>query len=126
MIFKTLSLENFRVFNGLHTIDLAPKRDGLLAKPVILFGGLNGAGKTSILTAIRLALLGKKAIGNVVSKKDFNDYLAHQINSKATKEHHSPLAKVSLAFTHTHQGEHSTYQGRKKLVCKYRRVVSAL
>jgi len=110
MIFKTLSLENFRVFNGLHTIDLAPKRDGLLAKPVILFGGLNGAGKTSILTAIRLALLGKKAIGNVVSKKDFNDYLAQQINSKATKEHHSPLAKVSLAFTHTHQGEHSTYR----------------
>lgn len=110
MFFKTLSLENFRVFNGLHTIDLAPKRDGLLAKPVILFGGLNGAGKTSILTAIRLALLGKKAIGHTVSKKDFNDYLAQQINNKAAKEQQSPLTKVSLVFTHTHQGEHSTYR----------------
>lgn len=110
MIFKTLSLENFRVFNGLHNIDLAPKRVGLLAKPVILFGGLNGAGKTSILTAIRLALLGKKAIGSAVSKKDFNDYLAQQINNKAVKEQSEPVARVSLAFTHTHQGEHSTYR----------------
>jgi DNA sulfur modification protein DndD len=109
MIFKTLSLENFRVFNGLHTIELAPKRDGLISKPVILFGGLNGAGKTSILSAIRLALLGKKAIGNTVTKKDFNNYLAQQVNNKAAKEHSGPVAKVSLAFTHTHQGQHSTY-----------------
>ena len=109
MIFKTLSLENFRVFNGLHTIELAPKRDGLLSKPVILFGGLNGAGKTSILTAIRLALLGKKAIGNAVNKKDFNSYLAQQINNKAVKEQSAAVAKVSLTFTHTHQGLHSTY-----------------
>lgn len=110
MIFKTLSLENFRVFNGLHNIELAPRRDGLLSKPVVLFGGLNGAGKTSILTAIRLALLGRKAIGNAVSKKDFNEYLAEQINKKAVKDDTDPVAKVSLEFTHTHQGEHSTYR----------------
>lgn len=110
MIFKTLSLENFRVFNGLHTIELAPRRDGLLSKPVILFGGLNGAGKTSILSAIRLALLGKKVIGNTVTKKDFSDYLTQQINNKAAKEHETPVAKVSLAFTHTHQGIHSIYR----------------
>ena len=110
MIFKTLSLENFRVFNGQHNIELAPRRDGLLSKPVVLFGGLNGAGKTSILTAIRLALLGRKAIGNAVSKKEFNEYLAEQINKKAVKDTTDPVAKVSLEFTHTHQGEHSTYR----------------
>ena len=110
MIFKTLSLENFRVFNGQHNIELAPRRDGLLSKPVVLFGGLNGAGKTSILTAIRLALLGRKAIGNAVSKKDFNEYLTEQINKKAVKDNTDPIAKVSLEFTHTHQGKHSTYR----------------
>jgi DNA sulfur modification protein DndD len=110
VIFKTLSLENFRVFNGLHSIELAPKRDGLLSKPVILFGGLNGAGKTSILTAVRLVLLGKKAIGSALSKKQFHDYLAQQINNKAAKEHSAPVAKVSLAFSHTHQGKHNHYQ----------------
>ena len=110
MIFKTLSLENFRVFNGLHNIELAPRRDGLLSKPIVLFGGLNGSGKTSILTAIRLALLGRKAIGNAVSKKDFNEYLTEQINKKAVKDNTDPVAKVSLEFTHTHQGKHNTYR----------------
>ena len=110
MIFKTLSLENFRVFNGLHNIELAPRRDGLLSKPVVLFGGLNGAGKTSILSAIRLALLGRKTIGNAVSKKDFNEYLTEQINKKAVKDNTDPVAKISLEFTHTHQGKHSTYR----------------
>ncbi|MBJ2138209.1 DNA sulfur modification protein DndD [Paraglaciecola chathamensis] len=110
MIFKTLTLTNFRVFNGQHSIELAPRRDGLLAKPVILFGGLNGAGKTSILSAIRLVLLGRKAIGNAVSKKDFHHYLEQQINNKAIKELQATVASVKLEFTHTHQGKHSTYQ----------------
>ena len=114
MIFKTLSLENFRVFNGLHNIELAPRRDGLRSKPVVLFGGLNGAGKTSILTAIRLVLLGRKAIGNAISKKDFNEFLAEQINKKAIRDNTHPAAKVSLEFTHTHQGEHSTYRVVRK------------
>lgn len=110
MIFKTLSLENFRVFNDIHEIELAPRKDGLLSKPVILFGGLNGAGKTSILTAIRLALLGRKAIGATLSKKDFHKYLVEQINAKAAKESENPITKVSLDFTHTHQGNHSIYR----------------
>ena len=103
MIFKTLSLENFRVFNGVHHIELAPRREGVISRPVVLFGGLNGAGKTSILSAIRLALLGRKSIGNAVSKKDFNEYLTQQINQKAVKDTTDPVAKVSLEFTHTHQ-----------------------
>jgi len=110
MIFQNLSLENFRVFNGSHQVELSPRRDGLLAKPVILFGGLNGAGKTSILTAIRIALLGRKAVGNVVTKKDFHSYLNEQINKKAIKDSSDAIAKISLEFTHTHQGEHSLYR----------------
>ena len=46
MIFKRLILENFRVFNGFEQIDLAPRKAGVFHQPVILFGGLNGAGKT--------------------------------------------------------------------------------
>jgi len=110
MIFKTLSLQNFRVFNGLHNIELAPRRDGILSKPVVLFGGLNGSGKTSILSAIRLALLGRKAIGNAVSNKEFNEYLTEQVNKKAIKDNTDPIAEVSLEFAHTHQGKHSIYR----------------
>lgn len=109
MIFKSLTLDNFRVFNGCHTIELAPRRDGLLSKPIVLFGGLNGAGKTSILSAIRIALLGRRAVSNSFSKKDYQEYLTEQINSSAIKDDDKAPATIKLEFTHTHQGEHSVY-----------------
>ena len=65
MIFNSLILENFRVFEGIHHIDLTTSKD----EPIVLFGGLNGAGKTSILTAIRLALFGKSSLGGAKTKK---------------------------------------------------------
>lgn len=109
MIFKTLTLENFRVFSGSHKIELAPRRDGLLYKPVVLFGGLNGAGKTSILAAIRIALLGRRAVHVTLNKKDYQQHLNEQINSSAFRLDKSAIATIKLEFTHTHQGEHSIY-----------------
>lgn len=47
MLIKQLVLHNFRVFNGTHTIDLAPRKrpHEVNPRPIVLFGGLNGAGK---------------------------------------------------------------------------------
>ncbi|WDE13492.1 DNA sulfur modification protein DndD [Thalassomonas haliotis] len=109
MIFKTLTLNNFRVFNDETTIDLSPRRDGVLEKNIILFGGLNGAGKTSILTATRLALLGKRALGQAIHKKDYQAYLTEQINKAALKDDGNSSASIILEFTHTHQGKHNHY-----------------
>ena len=109
MIFKKLTLENFRVFNGEHSLDLQPKKDGLLSKPIILFGGLNGAGKTSILTAIRLLLLGRRALSSIPNNKEYADYLSQQLNNKAKKEDNAAKASISLEFTHTHQGKHGVF-----------------
>lgn len=110
MIFKKLILENFRVFHGSECIDLTPRKAGVFHQPVILFGGLNGAGKTSILTAIRLALLGKRAVSDVISKKDYQGFLAEQINKNAIAADKNARAKVTLVFTYTHQGVHKQYE----------------
>lgn len=109
MIFKQLILENFRVFHGTETLDLAPRKAAVYHQPVILFGGLNGAGKTSILTAIRLALLGKRAVSEVISKKDYQAYLAEQINKTAIANEANTAAKITLTFTYTHHGVHNEY-----------------
>lgn len=109
MIFKTLTVNNFRVFNAEHTIELAPRKDGVFTKPIVLFGGLNGAGKTSILTAIRLLLMGKRAVGAAVSAKDYADYLTAQINNKAQADESSATASIRLEFSHTHKGKHNTF-----------------
>ena len=114
MIFKTLTLNNFRVFNGQTTIDLNPRKEGMFERPIILFGGLNGAGKTSILTAIRLALLGKRALGAVITKKDYLSYLNEQTNKTAIKTHQDAEGSITLSFSHTHQGKHNLYEVTRK------------
>jgi len=57
MIIKQLTLENFGIYHGKHCIDLSVE-DG---KPIILFGALNGGGKTTFLDALQLVLYGKHA-----------------------------------------------------------------
>ena len=49
MIFTNLTLNNIGPYKGKHEFNLKPEVDGVNSKPVILFGGLNGAGKTQIL-----------------------------------------------------------------------------
>ena len=54
MIFTNLTLNNIGPYKGKHEFNLKPEVDGVKSKPVILFGGLNGAGKTQILESIKL------------------------------------------------------------------------
>ena len=65
MIFKTLCIQNFGLFCGSHEFDLEPRIKYRKTRPIILFGGKNGAGKTTFLEAILLCLYGKNALGIV-------------------------------------------------------------
>ena len=49
MTIKKLRLENFGVYAGIHEIDLSPASR---EKPIVLFGGLNGGGKTTLVNVI--------------------------------------------------------------------------
>lgn len=57
MILDTIILENFGAYRGRQEATLTPKP----GKPIVLFGGLNGGGKTTLLDAIQLAFYGPKA-----------------------------------------------------------------
>lgn len=113
MLIKQLVLHNFRVFNGTHKVDLAPRKRAheVHDRPIILFGGLNGAGKTSILTAIRFALYGRLAFSNVIQNKDYIsqlDSLIHNGNSidgKLPEE-----AFIELTFTYNKGGNESEFK----------------
>ena len=68
MIIHSLELTNYRVFSGKHDIQLAPSSK---KKNITLFGGLNGAGKTSILSAVKFALHGEKAFGQFLTRIEY-------------------------------------------------------
>ena len=76
MILDTIILENFGAYGGRQEANLTPQ-DG---KPIILFGGLNGGGKTTLLDAIQLALYGAKARISNRGRLPYKDYLRDSIH----------------------------------------------
>jgi DNA sulfur modification protein DndD len=76
MIIEKLRLCNLGIYAGEMTIDLTPASP---EKPVILVGGLNGRGKTTLRNAILLCLHGRNAQCNNRGSKGYNQYLASLI-----------------------------------------------
>jgi DNA sulfur modification protein DndD len=79
MQFLKLTLKNFGPYAGNQTINLCPETDGNPC-PVILIGGMNGGGKTTLLDAIRLALYGVRAQCSTRGNLSYSDFLNQCIN----------------------------------------------
>ena len=108
MILNTLKLGNFRVYRGDHEIDLRPEEPSG-KKPIILFGGLNGAGKTSILTAVRLTLYGRRILGAKVPSDEYHRYLSDCIHKPTGSERTPNSAYVRLNFSDSRGGHQHEY-----------------
>ncbi|UPR57311.1 DNA sulfur modification protein DndD [Vibrio sp. ED004] len=132
MLITKLTLNNFRVFRGVHEIDLRPaparlSKNGPIEgteRPIILFGGLNGAGKTSILTAVRLALFGRQSFSQVLSNGEYVDALAELIHKGVGHGGVQDNASIELEFKYSQNGEENTYKvirgwkrGKKDNLC---------
>lgn len=108
MILNTLKLGNFRVYKGDHEIDLTPG-DAKKNKPIILFGGLNGAGKTSILTAVRLALYGRRILGPKVGTEAYHRFLSDSIHKPSGDGRVPNSAYVRLSFSDSTAGRQHNF-----------------
>lgn len=71
MILDKIIIENYGVFGGRHEVTLTPDNH----KPIILFGGMNGSGKTTFLDAIQLALYGSRARISNRGRLAYKNYL---------------------------------------------------
>lgn len=100
MIFTELIIENFGVYAGKHKINLRPENKENI-QPIILFGGMNGGGKTTLMDAIRLALYGHRAKCSTRGNLTYSDFLSQSVNSQATS---GDVAKIQLSFEHIFEG----------------------
>lgn len=98
MIFLELTLENFNSYKGRHTFNLQPAVNTEGTRPIILIGGLNGGGKTTLMDAIRLALYGQRAqIDRRKKNQSYSEFLSQCVSSQTPPD---TLATVELSFQH--------------------------
>lgn len=103
MTFDHLVLHNFSLYRGRQEFALTPKP----GKPIILVGGLNGTGKTTILDALQLVLYGKLARCSNRGSLPYEQFLQRTIN-----RHVDPAegAAIEVQFRHISAGIEHTYR----------------
>lgn len=101
MLFKEFVLHNFGIYRGRHVVNLEPER----GRPIILFGALNGSGKTTFLDGLQLVLYGKQARCAGRGSMAYPDFLRSCINRYIPP---GEGAALELQFTHHHEGRWQT------------------
>ena len=107
MILQQLTLRNFGLYCDEHVFDLSPGRKRKRAAPIVLFGGINGGGKTTILDAIQLVLYGNRARCSKRGDKSYDDFLRESIHHGVDL---AVGAAVQLGFRFAAEGEEHLYE----------------
>lgn len=109
MVLKKLILENYGPFLGSCEIDLAP-RAPVGERPICLIGALNGAGKTSVLDAIGIALYGARARPAARTGLAWRDFLCAARHADSPRDERSV---IELRFDEHGEGAVRTYRIRR-------------
>lgn len=83
MKINRIKLYNFSSYEGENVFDFSCESD---KKNIVLIGGKNGAGKTSLFTAIKVALYGPLAYGYVGTNSYYISKIKDLINTKAFQQ----------------------------------------
>lgn len=92
MILRELVLENFGPYRDRACVNLTPTADDEV-RPIILFGGMNGGGKTTFMDAIRLAFYGQRAQCSTRGNLSYGDFLSQAVNNRSVGK-----TRIELAF----------------------------
>lgn len=103
MILESIALENFGAYGGRQEANLIPEK----GKPIILFGGMNGGGKTTLLDAVQLAFYGAKARISNRGKLKYKDYLRESIHRSVDP---SEGSGITLRFRRIIKGESRVFE----------------
>lgn len=103
MILDRIILDNFGAYGGRQEAHLTPDS----GKPVILFGGMNGGGKTTFLDALQLGLYGRKARTSNRGGKGYRDYLSQCIHRGSDP---GEGASITIQFHRISEGKLTHYE----------------
>lgn len=113
MKLNKLVLKNIGLFRGKNEFNLSTDFSSSPNKPIILFGGLNGSGKTTIFDSVKLCLYGKEMAPGL-SESKYQEYLINKIhhsNSLLVQPYH---ASIEIEFQYSRYGEINTYNVKRE------------
>ncbi|MFI5529262.1 DNA sulfur modification protein DndD [Kitasatospora sp. NPDC051853] len=102
MLLHKITLENFGAYRGRHSLELTPKKN----QPIVLIGGLNGCGKTTLLDAIQLSLYGRRANCSARGGRNYEMFLRESINRQVEA---GEGASVAIEFSIAVEDEERFY-----------------
>jgi DNA sulfur modification protein DndD len=108
MIIERLEVENFGPFCGKHSFDLTPVNSRKAHRPLIIFGGRNGTGKTTLFESIKICLYGDYFRGRRMPKRTYYRYLRHHLHRSADGKVASH-ASIMVKFSYAHLGHINNY-----------------
>lgn len=108
MLLEGLSLENYGVYGETAEVDLSTTR----AKPIVLIGGMNGAGKTTMFESIMVALYGRAYLGSKATKAQYNEFIMDRIH-RGKSGRRASSASVEVRFRFYHDGSEDGYAIRR-------------
>jgi DNA sulfur modification protein DndD len=106
MKFNKVMLNNIGAYRGAHEIDLSVVSS---QENVILFGGENGAGKTTFLNSIRLALFGSYAFGFRTENEPYFRRIKSLLNKKAVSQGET-LYQIILEYSEVDNYKRDAYK----------------
>jgi len=116
-----LKITNFGVFQCLNSFDLEPTLG-----PIVLFGGKNGSGKTTVLESIRLCLYGIRALPNKASKKEYDELIARKLHRQKNDGEAINHASITLRFEYAQFGNRNEYEVTRYWTIKKKTVAEKL
>jgi DNA sulfur modification protein DndD len=111
MILERLTLHDFGLFAGRQALDLTPVQRQGRHRPIVLFGGVNGGGKTTLFDAVQLARYGGRARCAKRAGLSYDEFLRRSIHHGVPPEQG---AAVWLTFRHAVEGQESAYEVRRR------------
>lgn len=125
MVFNKLTITNVGNFAGTHEFVLKVQGGTGELRPIVLFGGLNGAGKTTVFDAIKLCLYGSDVFGSISVAK-YHEYLRQKIHNSKVTVLQPTQAAISIEFDYTHLGAVCTYRVERFWEVVGQRIVEVL
>ncbi len=103
MILDSITLNNFGLYAGRQTVELTPPS---IERPIVLFGGMNGGGKTTFMDALQLCFFGAHAKTSSRGSTAYGDYLSSSIHRRAAP----PESSIEIRFRHMADGSEDQFK----------------